>query len=68
MSSLLRSWTYTMAAQSCTQLSTSRLAMDPALKLSASDRRGTSPLGASGTLASQPTLSRCLAALAKKPT
>ena len=67
MSSLLRSWTYTMAAQSCSQLSASRLAMDPALKLAASDSKGTSPLGTSGTLASQPTLSRFLRTLGKGP-
>ena len=60
LSSLLRSWTYTMAAHSCTQLSTSRLAMDPALKLAASDNKGVGPLGASAALASQPTLSRFL--------
>ena len=67
MSSLLRSWTYTMAAQSGSQLSASRLAMDPALKLAASDSKGTSPLGTSGTLASQPTLSRFLRTLGKGP-
>ncbi|MCP5021617.1 MAG: IS1380 family transposase, partial [bacterium] len=66
MSSLLRSWTYTMAAHSCTQLSTSRLAMDPALKLAASDNKGVAPLGANGALASQPTLSRFLSTLGKK--
>ena len=67
MSSLLRSWTYTMAAHSCTQLSASRLAMDPALKLAASDGKGTAPLGASGVLASQPTLSRFLGTLGTEP-
>ncbi len=66
MSSLLRSWTYTMAAHSCTQLSTSRLAMDPALKLAASDNKGVSPLGVSSALASQPTLSRFLGNLGKE--
>ncbi len=67
MSSLLRSWTYTMAAHSSTKLSTSRLAMDPALRLAASDNKGVAPLGANGALASQPTLSRFLDALGKKP-
>ncbi len=63
-SSLLRAWTYTMAASSCDQLSVSRLADDPALMLAASDRKGSGVLCKAGRLASQATFSRFLGTLA----
>lgn len=63
--SLVRSWTYTMAAHSSTESATSELRFDPVLRMAASDRRGLAPLDDDeGVLASQPTFSRLLGALA----
>ena len=64
LSSLLRSWLYTMAATRSTETATSELRFDPALRIAASDRRGLSALDEEGVLASQPTFSRLLATLA----
>ena len=63
LTSLLRTWTYTMACQRTTQTAAEGLRDDSVLRLAASDRRGLTPLDESGELASQPTLSRLLASL-----
>jgi hypothetical protein len=64
LTELLRTWTYTMAAERTMQTAAEGLRADPALRLAAADQRGLAPLDESGELASQPTLSRLLASLA----
>jgi hypothetical protein len=60
MTELLRTLTYTMAAERTAQSAAERLRDDPAMRLAAADGRGLSPLASGGELASQPTFSRLL--------
>lgn len=63
LTSLLRTWTFTMAAARTMQSTAGALRDDSALRLAASDCRGLGPLAQDGELASQPTFSRLLASL-----
>lgn len=67
MTSLLRTWTYTMAAERTMQSAAGALRDDAVMRLAASDRRGLGPLDEDGELASQPTFSRLLASLSSDP-